>query len=241
LRKSQLCQWEHGGGWIVKLDVSKFFYSIDRDLLKTLYRKRIKDADFLQVLDVIVDSSPCGATGVPLGNATSQNFANITLNELDQYCKRWLGLKWYVRYMDDVIVVLPTRETAKDTLEKLTAFITDRLHLKINEKKTKIFPLSQGVNAYGYKIYTSHVLIRDQSKRAMKRRLKAMARKLGELPEQEQTAYSKRIEMSVGSWLGHARHSNSYNLARKLLWNHPNLTAEHPDYFFGKKPKPSRR
>jgi retron-type reverse transcriptase len=233
----RVCQWQHGGGWIVKLDVKKFFYNIDRELLKTLYRKRIKDEDFLRVLDAIVDSSPCGERGVPLGNATSQNFANITLNELDQYCKRWLGLKWYVRYMDDVIAILPTRQEARETLAKMTEFLTGRLHLAINEKKTKIFPLTQGVNAYGYKIYTTHRLLRDQSKRAMKRRLKAMARNMDAAPPDERKAYKKRIEMSVASWLGHARHSNSYNLARKLFRPYPFIKVEHPKYYFGKRLK----
>lgn len=234
----RLCKWKHGEGWIIKLDVRKFFYSIDREVLKTLYRKKIKDAQMLRVLDAIVDSSPCGECGVPLGNATSQNFANITMNELDQYCKRWLGLKWYVRYMDDVIAVVPTREQAKEVLAKMVAFISERLHLEINEKKTKIFPLAQGVNAYGYKIYSTHRLIRDQSKRAMKRRLKAMTRKLRETPPHQRLAYRRRISMSVNSWLGHARHSNSFNLAKKLFGKYRYIRVEHPDYYFGKRPKP---
>ena len=143
------CKWKYGDAWILKMDVSKFFYSINRDILKQILRKKINDEKFLRLLDMIIDSSPEGEKGIPLGNVTSQDFANIYLNELDQYAKRFLGLKYYVRYMDDIIVVLPTKEEAQRAKESLTAFLNERLDLQTNEK-TKIFPVDQGVNAYGF-------------------------------------------------------------------------------------------
>jgi retron-type reverse transcriptase len=227
----RVCKWKNGGGWVVKLDVKKFFYSIDRSVLKSLLRKKINDGKFLRVLDAIIDSAP-GGVGVPLGAATSQDFANITLNELDQYAKRYLGLKWYVRYMDDVIVVVPTREEAKAIKEKFIAFLSERLHLIVNDKKTKIFPIAQGVNAYGYKILTTHTQVRESSKRAMKRRMKAMVQKL-----KERKIKLNAIIQGVNSWLGHARHSNSFNLAKKLFGKYRFITVDHPEYYFGRRRK----
>lgn len=206
--------------WIVKFDVSKFFYSIDRDILKGILRKKIACKKTLGLLDLIIDSSPEGEVGIPLGNVTSQDFANIYLNELDQYVKRYLGIKYYVRYMDDCIAIVPTREDAKLLKERMVWFLRTKLNLKENDK-TQIFPLKQGVNAYGFKIWTTHRKVRDQSKRAMKRRIKAMDRKL-----KEGLLTEKEVKQAVDSWLGHARHSNSYNLAKKIFAPYPYIKVE---------------
>lgn len=210
----------NGEAWIVKLDVRKYFYSIDRDILKRILRKKIHDKRFLQLLDKIIDSSPEGSRGIPLGNISSQDFANIYLNELDQYAKHYLGLRYYVRYMDDVVAVVPSREQAKETLAALTKFLNERLNLETNQK-SQVFPIKQGVNAYGFKIKTTHIQLRDSSKKAMKRRIKRMDEKLqaGEITEHE-------INQAVDSWLGHARHSNSYNLAKSIFKNYNYIKIE---------------
>ena len=222
------CKWKNGGGWILKMDVAKFFYSINRDILKRIIRKKIKDKKFLVLLDKIIDSSPEGEKGIPLGNVTSQDFANIYLNEVDQYAKRYLGLKYYVRYMDDIIIVVPTKEEAQDARDKIIKFLDEKLDLKTNNK-TKIFPIEQGVNAYGFKIFTTHKLVRNSTKSAMKRRIKAMDRKIqsGEISE-------KYVQNCVSSWLGHARHSNSYNLSKKIFNKYKYIQVENDKYKFGK-------
>lgn len=220
-RYMRMAERNFGGGWIVKVDISKFFYTIDREILKRILRKKIACKRTLWLLDTIIDSSPEGEVGIPLGNVTSQDFANIYLNELDQYVKRYLGIKYYVRYMDDCIAIVPTREDAKLLKERMVWFLRTKLNLKENEKKTQIFPLKQGVNAYGFKIWTTHRKVRDQSKRAMKRRIKAMDRKL-----KEGLLTEKEVKQAVDSWLGHARHSNSYNLAKKIFAPYPYINVE---------------
>ncbi|MBY0055187.1 group II intron reverse transcriptase domain-containing protein [Brevibacillus agri] len=220
-RYMRACKRKYGDGWIVKVDVSKFFYSIDRDILKRILRKKIKCRKTLWLLDMIIDSSPEGEAGIPLGNVTSQDFANIYLNEVDQYVKRYLGVRWYVRYMDDMIAVVPTREEAKELKNDIVRFLRERLNLSENPKKSQIFPLKNGVNAYGFKIWTTHRLVRDQSKRAMKRRIKAMDRKL-----KARLIRKQDVQQAVNSWLGHARHSNSYNLAKKIFERYPYIKVE---------------
>lgn len=224
------CKWQYDDCWIIKGDVRKFFYSMDRAILKRLYRKKIRDEKFLRLLDMIVDSSPEGDTGIPLGNVTSQDFAGIYLNELDQFVKRRLGVKFYVRYMDDFIIMVPTRDEAKRILAEVEVFVRERLNLELNEK-TSIFPVAQGVNAYGFKIHTTHLHVRASSKAAAKRRIKAMDRKYraGEVP-------LKDVTQSVNSWLGHARHSNSFNLATKIYAPYDYITVKHKKYRFGVGP-----
>lgn len=228
-RMLRQCERKHGTGWIVKVDASKFFYSIDRDILKRILLKYQFDEATYRLLCTIIDSSPEGDKGLPLGNVTSQDLANVYLNEIDQYAKRYLGIKWYCRYMDDIIAVVPTREAAQQLLFDLKLFMRKTLELEAHPKKSQFFPLQQGVNAYGFKIYTTHRLVRDDSKRRMKRRMKAMDRKLkaGLIEERD-------VAQSASAWLGHARHSNSYNLARKIFAPYPYIRVEGEQFFLGK-------
>ena len=208
---------------VIKIDVKKFFYSIDRSGLKKLPAKRFQKLrkkhpdlyqDFLRfyrLLCKMIDSSPEGETGIPLGNVTSQDFANIYLNELDQFCIRFLGVKLYTRYMDDIVIIAPNKEIAREWLAKIKVFLKERLHLDTNDK-TKIFYVRQGVNAYGFKIKATHLLLRTESKRREKRRIKAMIAKL-----KEGKITQKEIVQAVNSWLGYARWACAYNLAKKIF------------------------
>ena len=208
---------------VIKIDAKKFFYSIDRRVLKKIIAKRFKKLkakhpelydDFLRfyrLLCKVIDSSPEGATGIPLGNVSSQDLANIYLNELDQFCVRYLGAKLYTRYMDDIVIIAPNKETAREWLAKIKAFLGERLHLDTN-RKTKIFYVRQGVNAYGFKIKTTHLLLRTESKQREKRRIKRMVEKM-----KEGRLTKKEIVQSVNSWLGFARWACAYNLAKKIF------------------------
>ena len=208
---------------IIKIDARKFFYSIDRALLKKILAKRFKKLKkkrpetyegllrFYRLLCKVIDSSPEGETGIPLGNVSSQDFANIYLNELDQFCVRFLGAKLYTRYMDDIVIVAPDKETAREWLAKIKVFLRERLHLDTN-KKTKVFYMRQGVNAYGFKIKATHMMLRTESKRREKRRVKAMVRKM-----KEGKLTRSAVVQAVNSWLGFARWACAYNLAKKIF------------------------
>ena len=124
---------------VIKIDARKFFYSIDRDLLKKILAKRFKKLKkkhpdmygdllrFYRLLCKVIDSSPEGERGIPLGNVSSQDFANIYLNELDQFCVRFLGAKLYTRYMDDIVIIAPSKEIAREWLAKIKEFLRVRL------------------------------------------------------------------------------------------------------------------
>lgn len=207
---------------VIKLDVRKFFYSIDRDILKQIIAKRFKKLkkqrpemyeDFLRVYKLlckVIDSSPEGERGIPLGNVSSQDFANVYLNELDQFCVRFLGAKLYTRFMDDVVIIAPNKDTAREWLTKIKVFLREKLHLETNQK-TKVFYVRQGVNAYGFKIKRTHLELRTDSKRRAKRRIKAMERK-----RKEGKLTRAEVIQSVNSFLGFARWACAYNLAKKI-------------------------
>lgn len=225
----RLARWKYEEPYIIKIDIRKFFYSIDREIIKRIYRKKIPETerDFFRILDMIVDSSPEGEKGLPLGNVTSQDFANIYLNEVDQYCKRYLGLKYYVRYMDDICIIVKDKETARDVLTKIERYVEERLKLEVNEK-THIYPLAQGINTLGFKNHTTHLEVRNSSKAAMKRRIKKIDEKV-----QSGRLTKKQAQQAVNAWLGHARHSNSYNLTRKIFKKYDYIQIENKNWKFG--------
>ena len=207
-------KWEYGeGAYIVKVDVRKFFYSIDRAILKGILSWKVKCEKTLRLLYHIIDSADAiDPLGLPLGNTLSQLWANTYLDKLDQYCKRRLRLKYYVRYMDDVIIIVKDRETARGVVAQVTAFLRDRLRLDVNKDKTKIFPIRQGVNAIGFKIHATHRLLRNDSKKKIKRKAKKMRRLIA-----EGRMTVEKAEQILNSWKGHAGHGNSYNFVRRLI------------------------
>lgn len=206
-------KWQLKEPFIIKFDASRFFYSIDREILKSILRRKIKCEKTLRLLDEIINSAAkIDVKGIPLGNATSQLFANIYLNELDNYCKRKLKIKFYVRYMDDVVAIIDGKENAKNVMNEMTAYVNAHLNLTASIKKTKIFPLAQGVNVFGYKVYTTHRLLRNDSKKKIKRKMKKMRRLIANGYLEKEKA-----EQVFNSWYGHSKHANSFNFIQSLI------------------------
>lgn len=221
---------KYGDAWIAKLDLRKYYYSIDREVTKQLYRKKIPKDEvfFLEYLDMVVDSSPePDGKGHPLGNVCSQDFGNITGNEIDQFAIRYKHYKYYVRYMDDIIMVFPTKAEAQTAIAELEAFVSEHLHLETNEK-TRVFPVAQGVKTLGVRIYITHILLQDKTIQAMKRRMKEIDRKVKAREMSE-----KQAQNEVNSWLGHARHTNSFKLCQKIFAPYPYIKFEDKNWRFG--------
>lgn len=187
----------------VKLDIKKFFYSIDRAILKTIFRKYIKNEKILRLLDKIIDSSDnISDIGIPLGNTISQLSSNLYLNELDQYLKRTFGLKYYVRYMDDIFIQVENKEKARIIIDVASKFVEERLHLSLNKNKTTFFPINHCINGVGYKIWPTHKKLRDSSKKSIKKILK----------EEKDIV---KLRDRISSWLASAEKANSYNFIEK--------------------------
>ena len=159
-----------GRYYILKMDVRKYFQNIDKDILYKILNKKIQDNKLLWLLKEIIYSNE-GKKGLAIGNYTSQMFANIYLNEIDQYVKNNLKCKYYFRYLDDSIAMFKTKEEAKIALERITVFLKDRLELELNEK-TQIFKNTQGINFCGYKINENRLKIRDKRKEEIKEKSK---------------------------------------------------------------------
>ena len=193
--------------------MKKFFYSIDRDILKDRMDKMIKDKSFKHLLFKVIDSAnKIDKKGLPLGNTSSQVLANIYMDKLDKYCKCKLSIKYYCRYMDDIFIVARDKETAQRTLGLIRKYAKDKLNLECNAKKTKIFPINQGVNMVGFKIQTTHKLLRNESKNNMKKKI----RKLEKLYINNEITKEK-AEQILNSWLGHAQKGDCYNMINSIV------------------------
>lgn len=161
------CKKIWGEYYILKMDVKKYFDNINKDILYEILKRKIKDEKLLWLIKEIIYSNK-GEKGLPIGNYTSQMFANIYLNEMDQYIKNELQCRRYFRYMDDVIILIKTKEEAKQVLEKIQIFLKEKLELELNSK-TQIFKNKQGVNFCGYKINEYRLKIRDKRKKKIKK------------------------------------------------------------------------
>lgn len=205
--------WEYGDeSYIIKLDISKFFYSVNRETLKGILRKKLKCEKTLELIDKIIDSADqIDPLGVPLGNTLSQILTNVYMNEFDQYCKRVLRIKYYVRYADDVIAIVKNKSEANFLLESMKYFLKTVLKLDAHPGKTQIFPLEQGVNAYGFKTYKTHRLLRNDSKKKIKRKAKKMPNLIRKGRLTKEVA-----ELILNSWHGHAMYGSSHNFIESL-------------------------
>ena len=219
-----------GKYYYLKLDISKYFYRIDHEILFSILQRRIKDKRMLDLLNIIVNSEetnfglPPGKSpgevkkservsnkGMPVGNLSSQMFANLYLNELDQYCKRTLKIHFYVRYMDDVIILSDSKAQLNEWKAAIDDFLQTRLRLDLNNK-TCIRPITLGIEFCGYKVWPTHIKLRKSTALKMKRRLKRL---------QEQYARGEvtleRAMQTVNSYMGILKHCDSYQLKRAIF------------------------
>lgn len=157
--------------WIVKADVQKFFYSIDREVMKAIVRRKVTCPRTLALIETIIDSSP-GEMGLPLGNLTSQLLANVLMNEIDQYIKRTLKVKRYVRYADDLVLLVDGKAQAGDVLGCIEAFGRDVIRLTFPARKCFIRPLRGSLETLGYKISPGRLSLTSKKKGAFILRLK---------------------------------------------------------------------
>lgn len=173
-----------------KFDVAKFFYRIDHEILMDICRKKIDDPRTVDLLGYYInnDAVPFGMPldanqltiteeqmlydlGIPIGGGLSHMLGNMYLDPLDQFCKRVLGIKRYIRYMDDIIILDNDKERLKEYGSRMTQFLEERLHLNFNNK-TALRPVRVGCEFVGFVIYNDHVILRKSTTLRMKRTLR---------------------------------------------------------------------
>lgn len=186
-----------GTTYCLKIDIKKYYPSIDHEILKSILRQKIKDKDLMGLLNGIIDS----AKGVPIGNYLSQYFANLYLAYFDHWIKEETKVKYYYRYADDMVFLSDNKSDLHVLFEKIKIYMNTNLKLTI-KSNYQIYPIaSRGIDFVGYKFYHGYTLLR----KSIKKRFARAVRKAGGL--------SKKIQSAYWGW---AKHCNSVNLLKKL-------------------------
>jgi len=193
--------------WVLKCDVRKFFANIDHEVLLEMLRKRVSDARLMAVLEEIIRSFPPdgGLRGIPLGNLTSQLFANIYMHPLDHFVKRTLCVKHYIRYADDFVVLSASKDYLFEIFPRIAAFLRGELGLVLHEEEPSLSTVASGIDFLGWVHFPDHRVIRRKTSRKVKRLLARAS--LGTPPR----------EGTVASYLGLLKHGNARTIQKELL------------------------
>jgi retron-type reverse transcriptase len=198
---TRLAKRNYGSYYVFKGDIHSFFPSINHDILKSQIRRTICDKKIIWLMDTIIDST--GEIGLPIGALTSQLFANLMLNPLDHLIKEEMGIKYYVRYMDDITLILKSKKEAQKVNREITNYVEQKLGLTMNTK-SQIIRASQGIPFCGFRIWPTHILPNKPTLRRGKRRLKKLA-----YLHNKGFISLDAFRASLMSFLGHYKYCNS--------------------------------
>ncbi len=190
--------------YVLKCDIRKFFDSISHDKLFSLIYKKIVDQDILQLVKQILDSfSKNEGVGLPLGNVTSQLFSNIYLNELDQFIKHKLKVKYYARYCDDFVIVNSSEEKLEYFIKQIDYFLKVNLRVNLHPKKVIIRKVSRGIDFLGYISMRSHSLLRTNTKKRIIKKIDRLVFEGGR----------EKLQRCLPSYLGILKHTHGNKIA----------------------------
>lgn len=219
----------HCACWVLKCDIKKFFDSIDHDVLLGILSEYILDKDVMRLLgDVIMSfrapsydgvnsdeesfkyckrdpSTPLrygrdDKCGLPLGNLTSQLFANVYLNVFDQFAKHKLKVKYYIRYADDFVFLSEDKNYLEDLIPRVQKFLSERLKLTLHPSKIFLQTISSGIDFLGWKHFIDHRILRKTTQRRILRRIK-----------------TSPVNETIQSYLGLLKHGNSVMVREEML------------------------
>ena len=198
--------------YCLKIDIRKFYPSIDHETLKRIVRYKIKCPDTLQLLDQIINS----AAGVPIGNYLSQYFANLVLAYFDHWVKEELRIKYYFRYADDMVFLHSDKQHLHDVFAQVNRYLSEELRLTV-KGNYQVFPIAEsrydktgrGLDFVGFVFYHKQKLIR----KSIKQNFCRAATRLNKQP----TISKKDYKQGICSWLGWAKHSNSKHLLQTII------------------------
>jgi retron-type reverse transcriptase len=222
-------QFARSTRYILQCDIQKYFPSIDHEILKGLLRRKIKCLHTLWLIDTIIDNSneqepiveyfpgddllaPCKRRhGLPIGNLTSQFFANCYLNGFDHFVKEQLKATRYLRYVDDFALFSDDYGFLRDARDAIANYLTT-LRLRIHPIKSQLFETRMGANFVGFRVLPDRIRVRNDNLRRARLRLRQL-----------QTAYSngkidlKRLNQSIQSWVAHLEHGDTWRLRQDIF------------------------
>lgn len=214
--------------YVCQIDISKYYASINHAKLLEILQSKINDQPLINLLKIIIDSTDSGTEhdalfepdsyyftrgrrGIPIGNLTSQLFANIYLHQADMFAKQTLKIRHYVRYMDDILFFSDNKAQINEWQQSIIKYLYEELYLTVNPRKVRLYPTSQGIPFVGFVIQPYYLLLRSNSVRRFKKRynkqLHAMMNERLKLTD---------LRESFASWKAHAMHASTDRLVTKF-------------------------
>jgi retron-type reverse transcriptase len=199
-------------GYALKADIKHYFDMVDHDVLLSIIAKRVKDDCVLRLVRVILGNydSESPGKGMPLGNWTSQFFANVYLNELDQFVKHTLKAKYYLRYVDDFVLLHRSKDTLQE-YERCVKEFLQKLKLELHPNKCQIIPLRRGITFLGFRLFYRYKLLRQRNIRKIWKKLKEMFEEYG-----VRNIEASEILNTLQGWQAYAQQGNTYRLREQI-------------------------
>ena len=200
----------------LKCDIKHYFEEVDHEIIISILRRKIKDENVIWLIRLVLyngtfQSGGGGGgerkKGMPLGNLTSQFFANVYLNELDYFVKHVLKVKYYIRYVDDFVILHESKKQLETWKKQIDRFLREKLKIELHPQKSRIIPLSRGVDFVGFRNFYYRKLLRKRNIRNMKRKIELF--KKGEMDFRD-------LYESYQGWQAYAKWANTHKLRKEI-------------------------
>jgi len=200
--------------YVMKADIRQYFDTVNHEILLRTIKQEIPDEDTIWLIKLILENhhTKIPRKGMPLGNLTSQFFANVYLNKLDHYVKETLRIKYYLRYVDDFVILSTSQRVLKNYREQIDIFLRENLDIELHPEKTKIVPINRGTDFLGLRIFNHHRLLKKSNIRKFKNKL----RNLCDQYDNKEVDYDK-IYDAVEGWVAYSKTANCYKTRNKIL------------------------
>jgi retron-type reverse transcriptase len=197
-------------GYVLKADIKHYFEEVNHNILIKIIKHKIDDLKVLDLIEKILKNfdSKISGKGMPPGNLTSQFFANVYLNKLDSFVKHELKAKYYIRYVDDFVILHRSKKRLEYFKKRIKEFIERDLKLELHPDKSKILALRNGISFLGYRIFYYYTLLNKKNIRLIEKKV---------LTFKENKITTKDFKNCLSGWKGYAQWANSFNLEKKLI------------------------
>ena len=198
---------------MLKADIKHYFDNIDYEILLGIIRRKISDPRIIWLIKQILSNHKTRfpGKGMPLGNLTSQFFANVYLNELDYFVKHTLKAKYYLRYVDDFVILHMDKNVLERWQCEIGQFLKSNLNVEIHPDKSRIVSVRNGITLLGFRVFYHYRLLKKSNARRVWKRLDKFKQK-----HQAGNIEKEKISQSLDGWLAYAEFANTYNLRMKV-------------------------
>lgn len=201
-------------GYALKADIRHYFDTVDHEILLGIIEQKIKDPGIIWLIKIILKNhkAETAGKGMPIGNLTSQFFANVYLNEFDKFVKNELRAKYYIRYVDDFAIFHKDKRQLENWKGEIDRFLRSNLKLELHNEKSRIIEINRGVTMLGFRVFHDYKLLKKSNARRIWKRLEIFKQRYekGELSKE-------KILQSLGGWLAYAEFANTYGLRKRII------------------------